>query len=132
MFVIIVVGMAMLVYFGLLRPRAAKNFPVRVFESKALVGERERDAQLVLADGNVTVIVDGDTQHPLQSVPFGSVISISYSRGRDPMWKSPKGPARAARTRGALGIFRLERHWITLRTDVDDRFIILWGQRGVG
>ncbi len=54
-------------------------------------------------------------------------ISISYSRGTDPMWNSPDGPARAARVKGGwmgdIGIFQ-ERHWISLRT-VDDRFVIL-------
>jgi len=61
----------------------------------------------------------------LHSVPYESVISISYSRTRDPMWNSPKGPAPLARVGGgAFGIF-FERHWISLRTDTSERFIVL-------
>jgi hypothetical protein len=39
--------------------------------------------------------------------------------------KNPEGADADAGERGrALGIF-LERHWITLRTETDDRFIVL-------
>jgi hypothetical protein len=111
-------------------PEPAETFPVLVFETRALVSagskQQERDAQLVLADGKVTVTAD-DMPRPLHAVPYGGVISVSYSRGRDPLWNSPRGPAPAARTSGGLlrklG-FSQERHWISLRTG-RDRFIIL-------
>ncbi len=101
-----------------------------VFETRALIraGEKqqERDAQLVLADGKVTVTVN-EQQAPLYAVPYRSVMSISYSRGRDPMWNSPTGPEPAARTSGGLmrklGLGQ-ERHWISLRIG-PRRFIVL-------
>lgn len=132
---LLVAGIAMLAYVARETPVAAPawapapfahRFPPLVFEATALVGQRERTAQLLLADGKVTVVAANNPQQPVHSVPFARVTSINYSRGEDPMWNSPKGRARAGRTRGALGVFRLERHWITLRTDIDDRFIILW------
>ena len=85
---------------------------------------RERDAQLVLSDGKVNVVAN-DKPRVLHSVPYESVMSISYSRSRDPLWRSPAGPVALAHVGGgALGIF-LERHWVALRTDTDDRFIVL-------
>ena len=109
---------------------SSSSSPPLAFDANVLVGsgnrQREPDAQLLLANGNITVIADGDAE-PLYSAPYRTVISISYSRGTDPMWNSPDGPARAARVKGGwmgdIGIFQ-ERHWISLRT-VDDRFVIL-------
>jgi serine/threonine-protein kinase len=130
-----VVAIAAVLAFAALRRPAdlirAATAPPLTFETKVLVGtgsrQREPVAQLLLADGTITVIADGNTQRPLHAVPYGAVVSISYTRGPDPMWNSPKGPALAARVRGGvlgkLGIYP-ERHWISLRTD-DDRFIIL-------
>jgi serine/threonine-protein kinase len=88
------------------------------FDAKAMVGNgdkrRERDARVHLADGKVTVVA-GD-EDVLHSVPYEHVTSVSYSRGRDPLWSSPSGPAPAARgSGGALGFIRGERHWVTLR-----------------
>jgi serine/threonine protein kinase len=119
------------------RPTARKRagvpqgfFVPVVFVTKSLVGSgdghEERDAQLVLADGKVVVTPDDDTLHPLYSVPYENVISISYSRGRDPLWNSPDGPASIARgDGGVLRVFRPERHWISLRTNIRNRFVIL-------
>jgi tRNA A-37 threonylcarbamoyl transferase component Bud32 len=114
--------------------------PMVVFQAKALVGtgtrQRERDAQLVLGDGRVTVSTGGTSDQPLYSVPYRNVLSVSYSRGRDPMWKSPKGPARVVRfdggTLGRFGIF-VDRRWISLETDTDtaDKFIVLRVEEGV-
>ncbi len=109
---------------------ASASFPPLAFDANVLVGsgnrQREPDAQLLLANGNITVIADGDAK-PMYSAPYRTVISISYSRGTDPMWNSPNGPARAARVRGGwmgdIGIFQ-QRHWISLRTG-DDRFVVL-------
>ena len=109
----------------------ARTLPPVTFKTKALVGsaarQRERDAHLVLADGTVTVTAD-DSSQPLYSIPYDELIAVSYSRGRDPMWNSPDGPAPITRaqagTLAKLGIF-VERHWIALQTDTEDRFIVL-------
>jgi len=94
-----------------------------VFETRALVGggrsQRERDAKLVLADGKVNVTAADDAQHPLHSVPYDDVMSISYSHSRNPMWNSPYGPVLVTKADGgafgAFGIF-IERRWISIRT----------------
>lgn len=133
--VILVASLAMLSYVAPRHPAAEQMTPAPspplVFEVRVLLGsgdrQREPAAQLLLAHGSLTVIVGGDTERPLYSVPYRAVRSISYSRGAHPMWKSPDGPARVARVRGGmlgeLGIFQ-ERHWISVRT-ADDRFVSL-------
>ena len=51
-------------------------------------------------------------------------MSVSYSRGRDPLWNSPEGPAPVAKMGGgAFGFIRGERHWIALRTR--NNFVVL-------
>jgi serine/threonine-protein kinase len=102
-----------------------------LFEAKALVGSKgkykERDAQLALADGHITVTTDDEQRDQLYSIPFGSVLSITYSRGRDPLWNSPQGPAPVARaggTLGRMGIF-VGREWIALRTSTNHQFVAL-------
>lgn len=110
----------------------AKTIPELVFETKVLVGDersqRERDARLVLSNRRLTVTANGETGHPLHSVPYDRVVSISYSRGPDPMWNSPKGPAPVTRARGGalrlLGI-SVQRHWISVRTNTETRFVVL-------
>ena len=96
------------------------------FDAKTLVGagqrHRERDVQILLADGRVTVTADN--KDILHSVPYSGVVSVSYSRGRDPLWNSPEGPAAVAKMGGGtFAFFRGERHWITLRTK--DSFVVL-------
>jgi len=107
---------------------AKRLFAPVAFDARTLTNVsrsgRERDAQLVLSDGKVNVVAN-DKQRVLHSVPYESVMSISYSRSRDPMWKSPNGPAAVARVgAGPFGLF-FERHWICLRTDTTDRFVVL-------
>jgi predicted Ser/Thr protein kinase len=110
-------------------PRLSDEAPL-VFDAKALVGSkkpRERDAKLLLADGEITVTADDGARQVLYSVPYASVVSISYARGPHPMWNSPRGPAPVARaggTLGRLGIF-LERDWVALRTSTKDQFVSL-------
>jgi serine/threonine protein kinase len=136
------VSVAVVAYFALDKAETAperhtitlpsKVFPAVVFRTKALVGagsrQRERDARLVLAEGTVTLTADDDTSDRLHSVPYEAVASINYSRGADPMWNGPHGPAVVARAPvGALrrlGI-SIERHWISLRTNTENRFVIL-------
>jgi hypothetical protein len=103
------------------------------FDARALVGKasgaRQRHARLLLADGKITVTADDGTR-TLHSIHYGEVISISYSRGRDPMWNSPERPARLARTGGGNllekldGLF-VDPHWIALRTEGKKDFVIL-------
>jgi serine/threonine-protein kinase len=102
-----------------------------VFETKALVAtkgkQKERDAQLALADGRITVTTDDDAREQLYSIPYEGVLSITYSRGRDPLWNSPQGPAPVARGGGALGrmgIF-VGREWIALRTNTRHQFVAM-------
>ena len=110
----------------------AKAFPALVFRTKALAGgggtQRERDARLVLAEGTITVTADDDTGDRLHTVAYDGVLSINYSRGADPMWNGPNGPAVVARA--PMGALRrwgvsIERHWISLRTNTESRFVIL-------
>jgi serine/threonine protein kinase len=110
--------------------RSTPSEPLLIFETKTVVGTkkpREHDAQLVLADGRITVTSDVDSEYPFYSIPYGSVISISYSRGRDPMWNSPEGPAQVTRSGGALGRLGIvvARDWISLRTNTKDQFVTM-------
>jgi serine/threonine protein kinase len=109
------------------RPERAPVF----FETKTLLStgknHKERDAKVALADGKIRVATDADgKQQVLHSVSYENIASISYSRGRDPVWMSPHGPATVARMgAGAFGIFRRERHWITLETSRKGHFVVL-------
>ena len=112
--------------------RAGRTSDRLVFRVATLVGtgrwQRERDARLALEDGKATVMTDTDGK-PVYTVAFGGVTSINYSIGRDPMWRSPTGPARVAHAVNggvldALGIV-VDRHWISLGTNTTDRFIVL-------
>ena len=110
----------------------AKAFPALVFRTKTLVGagsrKQESDARLLLAEGMITVTADDDTSRLLHTVAYQRIVSIAYSRGTDPMWNGPKGPAVVARapvgTLRRLGV-TIERHWISLRTNADAPFVIL-------
>jgi len=110
----------------------AKAFPALVFRTKTLAGaggrQRERDARLVLAEGTITVTADDDTGDRLHTVAYDGVLSINYSRGVDPTWIGPDGPAVVARA--PIGALRrwgvsIERHWISLHTNTENRFVIL-------
>jgi serine/threonine-protein kinase len=105
-----------------------KAFAPFAFEARTLVSSgrrpREQDAQVVLSDGKVNVVASSDARL-LHSVAYENVLSISYSRTLDPMWRSPNGPAAVARVGGGtFGIF-FERHWISLRTDTGEGFVVL-------
>lgn len=102
-----------------------------MFETKALLSSgknhKERDAKVALADAGIRVATDEDgRQRVLHSVPYDQVTAINYSRGRDPLWMSPNGPAAVARVGGgAFGVFRRERHWITLQTSTKGQWVVL-------
>jgi hypothetical protein len=100
------------------------------FEARAWIGSgkrrRERKSHVMLADGKINVQAS-DTHALLQAVPYDDVMSISYSRGRDPFWNAPAGPTMVARvSRLDLGIFRGERHWVSLRIrSTNPEFMVL-------
>jgi len=93
--------------------------PPLVFDVAAVVGsgadQRERKAQALLANGTLTVI--GEDRTVVQTLPYERLDSISYSRGKNPVWKSSSGPVEIARVKdGKFGFLKGDRHWITLRT----------------
>jgi eukaryotic-like serine/threonine-protein kinase len=100
------------------------------FETRVLVGTKkpkEYSARLLFGEGRITVVANDETASRLYEIPYGRVVSISYSHGRDPMWNSPQGPTPVARgggTLGRLGII-VERNWIALRTSTEEQFVAL-------
>jgi hypothetical protein len=110
--------------------RAVIEEPSLVFDTRAYVGTRkprEQKAQLVLADGRITLIPQDDPATPLSSFPYERVLSIEVSRHRDPLWNSPQGPAPVARAGGMLRRFGIQmvHDWVALRTRTDDQFIAM-------
>jgi hypothetical protein len=60
----------------------------------------------------------------VRSMPYDQIMSVSYSRSRQPMWNSPGGPAPVMRVGGgAFGMFRSDPHWVSIRTK--DAFVVL-------
>ena len=107
-----------------------KTFLPLAFDAKALVTEgnkpRERDATVHFADGKVIVVAEDNPKDVVHDIPYGAIMSISYSTGRDPLWNSPEGPVAVAYAGGGLGFLRGLRHWVTLRTrDATDLFVVL-------
>jgi len=101
-----------------------------VFETRALVGTRkpkEQSAQLVLAEGKITIIPTSDPSTTLCAIPYGRVISITVSKSRDPLWNSPQGPAPVARAGGTFSKFGIAatREWVSLRTSTDEQFVAM-------
>jgi hypothetical protein len=97
----------------------AANLPPVVFDIAAVVGQgeeqRERKAQALLANGTLMVIADDRTV--LHTLPYERLDSVSYSRGRNPLWKSSSGPELIARVKeGKFGFLKGDRHWVALRT----------------
>src|SRR5262249_2183373 len=74
----------------------------------------------------LTVVTSDDSARQLQTVAYTDVTGISYSVGRDPLWRSDDGPVPVLRRGGMLRKFGLSsaRHWIVLRTD-SDTFVVL-------
>ena len=112
-------------------PDVKTAYPARAFVAKGLMDNgserRLRDVRLVLGGKSMT-LSDDATRRRLQVVPFDEVKAIAYSHGRDPMWRSSSGPEPIVRTSGrfsrVLGIGG-RRHWISLMTRTDRRFVIL-------
>ena len=104
--------------------------PPYMFQAKTLVSDgdrqRERDCRVVVASDKITV-QSAEDRKLLRAVPFDSLVSISYSRARNPLWNSPRGPAEVTRAgRGALGIFGGSRYWLSLRVkSARNQFLVL-------
>jgi hypothetical protein len=100
--------------------------PVTV-EARTLTADgaktHERDIDLVLESDAVVLRARGSGE-TLQTVSYDRIMSVSYTKGRDPLWRAPGGPALVLRSEGgALGLFRGERHWLSLRTR--ERFVVV-------
>lgn len=99
------------------------------FDAMALVNgagrARERASQVFLIDGLINVKANDDNSL-LYTLPLDSVLSMTYSDGRDPLWTGPTGPTAVVRGPMGLGIFRGPRHWVALHTeDPGARFVVL-------
>jgi hypothetical protein len=111
------------------------SLPAVAFQTKMLVDAggrpRERDAQLLLQDGQF-IVTAKDADRRIRVLPLRDLRSISYSHGRDPLWSSPKGAAVVTRA-PISGLERIgiggRRHWIAVETnaapDAADRFVLL-------
>ena len=109
--------------------REPASFTPFRFEAVALLGNgtrrQERQANIVLDSGKISVHASG-SQRLLQAVSYADVTSISYSRGRDPLWNAPGGPATVAHADLDFGMFWTDRHWLSLRTPSEaGQFVVL-------
>jgi hypothetical protein len=91
------------------------------FDARAVVADgdkrRERDATVVVADGTVTVTEKDKTGKALYSLPVDSVVGMTYSNSKQPLWNSPNGPAEAMRVEsGTFGFLKGGRNWFGLQT----------------
>ena len=76
---------------------------------------REREAIMTFSAGVLTVADRNGAV--IRSLPYEQIMSVSYSRSRQPMWRSPRGPAPVLRVGGgAFAIFRADPHWVSIRT----------------
>jgi hypothetical protein len=96
------------------------------FRAKVLVKEddksRERDATVRLAEGQVTVT--GPDRAILGALPYEAVLSVIYSKSKQPLWDGPAGATLIQQVDGgAFGFLKGGRHWVSLRTR--ERFIVL-------
>jgi serine/threonine protein kinase len=96
------------------------------FRAKILVKEddksRERDATVRLAEGQVTVT--GPDRAILGALPYEAVLSVIYSKSKQPLWDGPAGATPIQQVDGgAFGFLKGGRHWVSLRTK--ERFIVL-------
>ena len=108
---------------------AAPAAPVRAgvlttpfrFDARAVVVDgdkrRERDATVLVADGTVTVTDKEKNGTALYTIPIDSVVGMTYSNSRQPLWNSPSGPAEAMKVEaGAFGFLKGGRNWFGLQT----------------
>ena len=110
-------------------PTVATPAPVAApfaFAAKMLLKDgdkaRERDATVRLADGQVTVTAQDRTI--LSALPYDAVLSVIYSKAKQPLWDAPGGALPIQRVEGgAFGFLKGGRHWVSLRTK--ERFVVL-------
>jgi serine/threonine-protein kinase len=100
--------------------------PPFMFAAKMLVKDgdkqRERDATVRFADGQVTVTAQDRTI--LSALPLDAVLSVIYSKAKQPLWDAPGGATPIQRIDGgAFGFLKGGRHWVSLRTK--ERFVVL-------
>ena len=110
-------------------PVVAEPAPVAppfTFAAKMLVRDgdkqRERDATVRFADGQVTVTAQDRTI--LSALPLDAVLSVIYSKAKQPLWDAPGGATPIQKIDGgAFGFLKGGRHWVSLRTK--ERFVVL-------
>jgi serine/threonine-protein kinase len=99
------------------------------FGAKAVVRDgtkqREQDAKVLMSGGVITVTVrfDRSSETVLSTIPFRSLTSVSYSKGKQPQYTTSGGAKQALRIDAAIGFFKGDRHWVSLRTN--DTFVVL-------
>jgi hypothetical protein len=65
----------------------------------------------------VTVTDKDKNGTALYTIPIDSVIGMTYSNSRQPLWNSPSGPAEAMKVEaGAFGFLKGGRNWFGLQT----------------
>lgn len=98
------------------------------FDARVVVADgdkrREREATVLIADGNVTVSEKEKSAKALYVVPVESLVGLTYSISRQPLWNSPDGPAEAMKVEGgAFGFLKGGKNWFGLQTN--DSLLVL-------
>jgi hypothetical protein len=84
------------------------------------VARAGRDVRL--AEGQVTVT--GPDRAIVGALPYEAVLSVIYSKSKQPLWDGPAGATPIQQVDGgAFGFLKGGRHWVSLRTK--ERFIVL-------
>lgn len=111
-------------------PRPAlppERAPVEFDDVKIVVPEegrtREYDVRLKVGDGRIWAI-SAKSPAASKSMPYGRVVSITYSQSRHPRWKEGIGVAVVAGVFSAPVFFmKSTRHWLTVQAR-DDYFVL--------
>ena len=104
------------------RPPVARDAalpPLTIVDVRFVAAEgtrvREREAIVTFSAGVLTVAERNGAV--IRSLPYEHIMSVNYSRSRQPMWQSPGGPAPVLRVGGgAFAMFRSDPHWVSIRT----------------
>jgi serine/threonine-protein kinase len=99
---------------------AGALLPPVTFSAQTVVVEggrnRQRDTNVQLANGIVTVT--GKDSKVMITVPYESVVGVTYSNSKQPLWNTPQGPAEVVHLdSGAFGFLKGDQNWVSLRTD---------------
>jgi serine/threonine-protein kinase len=100
--------------------------PLTIVDVRLVAAEgtrvKEREAIMTFSSGVLTVAERNGAV--VRSIPYDHIMSVNYSRSRQPMWQSPGGPAPVMRVGGgAFGMFRSDPHWVSIR--MKDAFVVL-------